>query len=680
MPNRLAHETSPYLLQHAENPVDWYPWGESALRLAREQDKPILLSIGYSACHWCHVMAHESFEDPEIAALMNDLFVNIKVDREERPDLDALYMIAVQMMTGHGGWPMTVFLTPDGRPFYGGTYFPPSDRGAMAGFPRVLRGVAEVYRDRRADIDASADNITAHLAQHFSAAPGGSRLDERLLEEAARSLAGQYDRLNGGFGGAPKFPSPMALELLLRLHTRFGSARALEMVEQTLDKMARGGIYDQVGGGFHRYAVDAIWLVPHFEKMLYDNAQLAHIYTLAWQATGEQLYQHIATETLEYVLREMTSPEGGFYSSQDADTEGHEGKFFIWTPDELEAVLGPDDGARVARYLNVTRRGNFEGSNVLSIPDPHDPLEWRAEPLATLRQRLYAARATRTWPGRDEKVLTSWNGLMLRAFATAAWVFDEPRYRAAARRNAQFVLAELTLPGNRLQRTWKDGVAKLDGYLEDYACFIDGLLSLYAATFEPQWLAAARSLAQTMVAEFYDSNTGAFYDTGRSHEALVVRPRDSYDSATPSGTSVACDVLLRLGYLTGDDAYARVAREVLTSLGAHAAANAHGYARLLCALDLAVGPVAEVALVGAPAAEDMARLLTALRERYLPRVLVAAGAPDDVAALEAAPLLAGRPQREGRATAYVCRNFACQLPVTDAASMMEQVQAVSLGG
>jgi hypothetical protein len=678
VPNRLARETSPYLLQHADNPVDWFPWGDEALHLARERDKPILLSIGYSACHWCHVMAHESFEDAGIAALMNELFVNIKVDREERPDLDSLYMIAVQMMTGHGGWPMTVFLTPDGMPFYGGTYFPPHDRGAMAGFPRVLRGVSEAYRDRRAEITASATNITKHLTTHFSAVPEGTTLDQHVLEDAARALPGQFDRVNGGFGGAPKFPSPMALEFLLRLHTRLGSPRALEMAELTLEKMARGGIYDQIGGGFHRYAVDAIWLVPHFEKMLYDNAQLAHIYTLAWQATRKPFYKEVVTETLDYVLREMTSPEGGFYSTQDADTEGHEGKFFAWTPAELSAALGAEDGTRVAAYLGATLRGNFEGSNVLSIPHPNDPMDWRAEHFVALRERLYDARAQRTHPGRDEKVLTAWNGLMLRAFATAGWILEDQRYVDTAIANGEFVLKNLSTPDGRLLRTWKDGVAKLDGFLEDYAFFIDGLLALYAATFEARWIAEATRLATIMLDEFFDADAGAFYDTGRSHEKLVTRPRDSYDSATPSGTSVACDVLLRLGHLTGAAEFSRVANEVLAGLAEHAARSAHGYSRLLCAVDLAVGPVAEVAIVGDSNADDTRALLDALRSEYLPRAIIAVAHPDDDDAPEAIPLLAERPQIDGKATAYVCLNYACKLPTTDPESMMAQVREIAV--
>jgi uncharacterized protein len=676
MPNRLAQETSPYLLQHKDNPVDWYPWSDEALQRARDEDRPILLSIGYSACHWCHVMEHESFENPEIAELMNRLFVNIKVDREERPDLDSLYMMAVQMMTGHGGWPMTVFLTPDGRPFYGGTYYPPEDRGPMPGFPRILQAVAEAYQGRRAEIDESADNIADHLRGHFENVPREGQISATVLDEAARNLARVFDRVNGGFGGAPKFPAPMSIELLLRIYSRTRAERALQMAEFTLDKMARGGLYDQVGGGFHRYAVDAIWLVPHFEKMLYDNAQLAHVYTIANQLTDEPFYRTVASETLDYVLREMTSPEGGFYSTQDADTEGHEGKFYIWTPAELREVLGAEDAERVGWLLGVSERGNFEGSNVLSITNVADRMRWRSEEFADARQKLYDSRATRTWPGRDEKVLTSWNGMMLRAFATAAWVFDEPRYVEAARDNARFIRDNLYREG-RLLRSWKDGEAKLNGYLEDYANYIDGLLALYGTTFEVEWVQLATELARTMIDEFHAD--GGFYDTGRSHEQLISRPRDAYDNATPSGNSVACEVLLRLSHLTGEVEFSRVATGVLSGYAQHAAENPHGYSRLLCAMDLAIGPAAEIAITGEPDASDTRTLLAAIRNEYLPRVVVAV-APQDSEIAQVLPLVAGRPQQDERATAYVCINYACQLPTTDPQTMLEQVRSLTTPG
>ena len=670
MPNRLANETSPYLLQHKDNPVDWYSWGEEALTRAREEDRPILLSIGYSACHWCHVMEHESFENAEIAELMNERFVNIKVDREERPDLDSLYMMAVQMMSGHGGWPMTVFMTPDGRPFYGGTYYPPEDRGPMPGFPRILQAVSDAYTNRRSEIDESADGLAGHLRKHFEFVPPAGSLDATIFDRALQGLAGQFDRINGGFGGAPKFPSPMAAELLLRIHTRTSSEHALSMAEFTLDKMARGGLYDQVGGGFHRYAVDAVWLVPHFEKMLYDNAQLAHVYTIAWQHTDEPFYRAIAEETLDYVMLEMTSPEGGFYSTQDADSEGHEGKFYAYTPAELRAAIGDEDGDQVAAILGATDRGSFEGSNVLSIPRVEDRMRWRSAEFTDARQRLYDARAKRIWPGRDEKILTAWNGMMMRAFATAAWVFDDDRYREAAVRNATFVRDHLYQDG-RLLRSYKDGQARLNGYLEDYSNYIDGLLALYTATFDAAWISLATDLARTMISEFYEG--GMFYDTGVSHEALVTRPRDAYDNATPSGNSVACDALLRLSHLTGDTEFARVANDVVSGFANIASEHPHGYARLLSAIDLAVGPTAEVAIVGDPVAPDTTALLSSLRVAFLPRVFVAT-APEGQDA-DTITLLADRPMSDGHATAYVCLNFACQLPTIDAEEMMEQLRS-----
>jgi len=669
MANRLANETSPYLLQHADNPVDWYPWGDEALARARDEDKPILLSIGYSACHWCHVMAHESFENDEIAALMNRLYVNIKVDREERPDLDSIYMTATQLLTGHGGWPMTVFLTPDGRPFYAGTYFPPADRGPMPGFPRILLAVHEAWSQRRDEVDSGADRLATALQAQFQALPEAGPLTPELLDDAARSLAPQYDRVNGGFGGAPKFPSPMVLELLLRVHQRTGAERAMQMVEHTLDTMGRGGIYDQVGGGFHRYAVDAVWLVPHFEKMLYDNALLAHLYTVAWQVTDEPFHRAIATETIDWVLREMTSPEGGIYSTQDADTEGEEGKFYVWTPAEIRTALSDDALAeQVIELLGVSERGNFEGSNVLAIQRAEDRMLWREQPLAAARQKLYDARSTRTAPGRDDKVLAAWNGMMLRAIATAAWAFDDDRYRDAAIANATFIRDNLW-DGQRVFRVWMHGEARIDGYLEDYANVVDGLLATWNATFDPQWLTLAEAIADAMVAEFHAD--GSFFDAGASAEQLIGRPRDFSDSATPSGNSVACDALLRLAHLTGRSDLQQIARDVLTSLATHAAGNALGYGRLLCAADIAIGPVAEIAISADPASPDLVALIDPLRQTFLPRAVIAVGTDGDHV-----PLLADRPQIDNQPTAYVCRNFTCQLPTTDPQVMLKQMAAV----
>jgi uncharacterized protein len=673
--NRLASETSPYLLQHKDNPVHWYAWNNEALQAAREQDKPILLSVGYSACHWCHVMAHESFENPEIAEIMNDLFINIKVDREERPDIDSLYMLSVQMLTGQGGWPMTVFLTPEGKPFYGGTYFPPKDRSGMPGFPRVLQGVAEAYNDRREAVLQSAEQLAGHLQSHFEANMPPTSLSADLIETALDNLGKQYDRANGGFGGAPKFPSPMSVEFLLRVFARNGSEQALQMAEYTLDRMARGGLYDQIGGGFHRYTVDAIWLVPHFEKMLYDNAQLATVYALAYQVTGEDFYRTIAEETLDYVRREMTSPEGGFYSTQDADTEGEEGKFYVWTPDEVNAVIGDQAGAPVRDLFAMTGTGNFEGSNVLQIVSAADRMTWRSDEFSSLRAQLYAARSERTNPGRDEKVLTSWNGLMLRAFATAAWVFDAPEYASIARDNARFLKDKLFQDG-QLLHSYKDGQARIVGFLEDYAFLIDGLIDLYRASFETEWLEWAVDLANITLSEFFEPGINAFYDTASSAEALVSRPRDAYDSATPSGNSVICEALLELAGLTGRDDFRAVATAVLEGYASVASEQPHGFSRLLLAIDEALGPTAEVAIIGDQQAEDTRALVAVLRENYLPRVSVAVAGSGQASANNMLPGFRDRDMVAGKATAYVCVNFSCQMPTNDPATMLDQIQSI----
>src|SRR5215216_5931431 len=549
MPNRLAHETSPYLLQHKDNPVDWYPWGEEALARAREERRPILLSIGYSACHWCHVMERESFEDPEIAAVMNELFVPIKLDREERPDLASIYMEACQAMTGQGGWPLNVFLTPDQVPFFAGTYFPPDSRMGMASWRSVLEAVAKAWEERRDEIEAGGGRIAERLRGGALLEPSESDLDERTLEDAVEALRGQYDRANGGFGSAPKFPPASALEFLLR-------RSETEMTAHTLRAMASGGMYDQVGGGFARYSVDPYWLVPHFEKMLYDNALLSRLYLEARQATGDVFYERIAEETLDYVVRDMTSPEGGFYSAEDADSEGEEGKFYVWTPEEIRGVLSEEEAALAERYWDVTERGNFEGKNILNVPRPPEVVadefglstEELWQRILSIRERLFTEREKRVRPGRDEKVLAAWNGLMLRAFALAAGATGREEYLRVAEENAVFLLEKLVVDG-RLRRSYKDGQARLNGYLEDYACVADGLVELYEATFETRWLREAASLADAILGLFWEEAEGAFYDTAADHEELVTRPRDVYDNATPSGNSVAVDVLLKLSVL-----------------------------------------------------------------------------------------------------------------------------------
>jgi hypothetical protein len=660
--------------------VDWYPWGEEAFARARAEEKPVLLSVGYSACHWCHVMERESFENEQIAALMNERFVNIKVDREERPDVDQIYMGAVQAMTGRGGWPMTVFLTPDGEPFYGGTYYPPEDRQGMPGFPRVLEAVADAYRQRRGELIGQAERLLEHVRENTSVPRPAGEPSPALLDTAAQQLKQQYDAQFGGFGGAPKFPPAMTLEFLLRYWKRRGDAQALAMVEHTLRQMAAGGMYDQLGGGFHRYSVDRYWLVPHFEKMLYDNALLARVYLLAYQATGKREYRRICEETLDWVLREMTDPRGGFYSTLDADSEGEEGKFYVWTADEVHEALGPEAAQRFMSVYDVTPDGNFEGKNILHLArDPDEaargfglPAEEFAAELAQSRARLLAARARRVRPGLDNKVLTAWNGLLLRALAEAARVLERDDYRAAAERNAEFVLVELRR-GERLLRSWKDGRARLTAYLEDYAAYADGLIALYQATFEPRWLTEARALADQILDRFWDDERSALFDTAADHERLIVRPRDPFDNATPAGNSLAADVLLRLALLTGQQRYAERAHQAIAPLAEIAARYPNGFGRMLCALDFDLSTPKEVVIVGErhdPATEE---LLRATFGRYRPYIAVAGGAPEDPEAAAATPLLEARGLLDGRATAYVCEGFVCQAPTTDAEELGRQL-------
>ena len=680
MPNRLANETSPYLLQHAENPVDWYPWGEEALNRARDEDRPILLSIGYSACHWCHVMERESFENDDIAAVMNERFVNIKVDREERPDLDAVYMEAVQMLTGSGGWPMTVFLTPEGRPFYGGTYFPPDDRGGMPGFPRLLAAASQAYHTNKSEIERVTRQLSEQMGRSGQMPRGFTPLTTEVMHNAYSQLASQFDHLNGGFGNAPKFPQPMTPEFLLRYYRHGFNARALEMVELTLQKMAYGGMYDQVGGGFHRYSTDAYWLVPHFEKMLYDNALLARVYLHAWQITGNPLYRRITEETLDYVLREMTDPAGGFYSAQDADSEGVEGKFFVWTPDELRSLLG-DDADLIMAYYGVTDRGNFEGANILNVARPPDEFvdqrgvsdEALFAAIARARAILLEVREERIHPLLDDKVLTSWNGLMLRAFAEAGAVLERPDYLDAARSNATFLLDNMRDANGRVLRTWRNGEAKLLGYLEDYSCLADGLISLHEATLEPRWIQEAVALADGMIALFWDDAVGGFYDTGNDHEQLVIRPRDVFDNAQPCGGSVATDVLLRLGVVTGNDDYSSKAATPLRALqqllGRAPSATGHW----LGALDFYVSLPREIVIVGPAGSESTQSLLREVNGRFMPNK-VAVGMSDPASPpLKDSPLLEQRVMQDGQPTAYVCENYACQLPVTDPAALAAQL-------
>ncbi|MDB4950803.1 MAG: hypothetical protein JWM27_3452 [Gemmatimonadetes bacterium] len=679
MPNRLADETSPYLLQHKDNPVDWHPWGPEALERARAEDRPILLSVGYSACHWCHVMAHESFEDEATARVMNALYVNVKVDREERPDVDSVYMTAVQQMTGQGGWPMTVFLLPDGTPFYGGTYYPPEPRHGMPAFRQVLTAVEEAYRRRRDAVQQSADELHAVLKQGSLARPPAGKVDAALLDRARQALAARYDARNGGFGGAPKFPQPMLLEFLLRQWKRTGDEQSLRMVEQTLRRMAVGGIYDHLGGGFARYSVDARWLVPHFEKMLYDNALLSRAYLHAWQATGHEAYRRVVDETLAYVLREMTSPEGGFYSAQDADSEGEEGRFYVWTVDEVDALLGAEEGALFRGYYGVTEEGNFEGKSILNVARPLAQAAMEAgvteERLHDVVQRgrdvLYSERSKRVWPGRDDKVLTAWNAMMLHTFAEAGRAAGRLEWITAAGRCAEFLLSELRREG-RLLRTWKDGRAKIGAFLEDHALLADALLALYDATWEPRWLDESRALADAMLERFWDEAEGVFYDTATDAEPLVVRPRDLFDNATPSGNSVAAGVLLRLARVVGEPRFAQVGRRVLESLADAMGRVPMGFGHLLCAADFEVAAPREVAFVGRPGDPETDALTRVLARAYLPNVVAVLGRPEE-GAPPRVPLLEGRTLVDGRAAAYVCERYACRMPVTEPADLAREL-------
>ncbi len=664
MPNRLAQETSPYLLQHRDNPVDWYPWGSEALERARSEDKPILLSVGYSACHWCHVMERESFEDPETAAYMNDHFVSVKVDREERPDVDAIYMEAVQSITGHGGWPMTVFLDPDGVPFYGGTYFPPDESRGMPSFRMVMEAVVHAFETQREKIREKAPVARARLGAIGEVEPRDLP-GTAELEEAVQRLLAAADRRNGGFGGAPKFPPASSLELLM-------ARGESEAVELTLDRMLAGGIYDQLGGGFARYSVDAVWLVPHFEKMLYDNALLARAYLHGWQVLGHERYRRVCEETLDWMLREMRGPEGGFYSALDADSEGEEGKFYVWTPEEIREVLGKDPNCsslsgpqveRLLQFCGVSESGNFEGKNILHLAEGVEAEE--PEGLAEMRRALFEARARRVWPGLDDKRLTSWNALAIAALADAGAVLGREDYLDAARACAEFVLDQLRDDDGRLLRTYKDGRAHLNAYLEDHAFLLEALLALYESTFEEQWFAEARDLAESTIERFGDPERGGFFSTSSDHEELIARRKEVGDHPIPSGNSSAAMGLLRLEALTGERRYGEAAEGVFRLFAKPAVQHPDAFAHLLRALDFRLSPTREVALVG----DNLAELTAAVREKPLFH-LVLAGSPEGA---EEPPLLADRTTIDGRAAAYVCQNFTCQLPIIDPTELRRQL-------
>ncbi len=686
MPNRLANETSPYLLQHADNPVDWYPWGDEALERARAEDKPILLSIGYSACHWCHVMAHESFENELIARIMNSAFICIKVDREERPDVDGIYMAAVQTLTGSGGWPLTVFLTPDGKPFYGGTYFPPEDRGHMPGFPRVLDSMATAYADKKGDVLQATTEITGRLAQMSSPQSSSEPLDDDLILTAFNTIARGFDWENGGFGQRPKFPQPLVLDVVLRRWAHTDASSVLEMVELSLEKMARGGMYDQIGGGFARYSTDDKWLVPHFEKMLYDNALLVSLYSHAFQVTGKPLYKHVVEETLDFVEREMSHASGGFYSAYDADSEGVEGKFYVWTPEQINNVLGESDGRVVRAYYGVEEGGNFEGDSILWLPRDIDEvageLEMSAEEVLAVversRPKLYDERATRVPPGLDDKILVSWNAMMLTAFAEAGAAFDRPEWIARARNNAAFLLDNL-FDGPRLLRTWKagsdskTGSAKIPGYLEDYASLGGALITLYESTFEQRWLDESRQLTDRMIDLFWDEISDVFYDTGTDASDLFTRPRDVFDNAIPCGGSSAANLLLRLATHTGDMSYRTAAENTLRSVREYIEKIGSGFGGWLSALDYYLSSPKEIVVMGDSQDAATKALLREVHNRYIPnRAVTGADAPITPAPT---PLLEARVLVNNAPTAYVCENYACQLPVTDPSALATQLNA-----
>jgi uncharacterized protein len=668
--NRLIHETSPYLQQHAHNPVDWYAWGDEAFEKAKAEDKPILLSIGYSACHWCHVMERESFENEEIARLMNQLFVNIKVDREERPDLDEIYMSAVQMLTGRGGWPMTMFLTPDRKPFYGGTYFPPEDRGGMVGLPRILTGVNQAYRERPADVEKSVSQILDALERMSESTETEQPFSQAIVAEGAAKVAKAYDGDNGGLGQAPKFPNAGVYELFLRHYHHSKSERYLEMVMHTLTKMACGGIYDHLGGGFHRYSVDAKWLVPHFEKMLYDNAQLLRIYSHAYKVTGEPLFKSVVDETVTYLLREMLHSEGGFYSTQDADSEGVEGKFFVWTEAEVMGILGEDIGAIFCRIYDVSEFGNFEEKNILHSILTLDQASkyFRKEAseieriIAKAKQKLFSEREKRVKPFRDEKIITAWNGLMLSGLAEAIKISPQPLFMDAATRTIDFIFAELFRDGFLLH-SYKDRQAKQLGFLDDYAFTAIGLLDIYETLFDDSALERAIALGETMLREFWDEKDGGFFYTGVSHEKLISRAKPIFDASIPSGNAMATQLMLRLYHVTGADRYLHCAEKVLRSYYDAMESQPFGFAHLLCGLDFYLEKPKEIVVMGERGDPRADELLHQIHSVYQPNMTIQLASPSEP--LEnRSPLLRGKSQLNGIPTVYVCHNFTCSAPVT----------------
>jgi uncharacterized protein YyaL (SSP411 family) len=675
--NRLIHESSPYLLQHAHNPVDWYAWSEEALKKAQAENKPILLSIGYSACHWCHVMEKESFENEAIAALMNENFVNIKVDREERPDLDEIYMNAVQMLTGRGGWPMTMFLTPEGKPFFGGTYFPPEDRHGMPGFPKILRAVAQAYREKIREVSESVEKILDALHRMSTVAESDRPFSPEIVVESAQKLSQAYDPEYGGFGNAPKFPNAGVFELFLRAYKKSKNEGFLEMIVHTLTQMAEGGIYDHLGGGFHRYSVDQKWLVPHFEKMLYDNAQLVRSYAQAYAITREPLFKKVVGETVAYLRREMLDAGGGFYSTQDADSEGEEGKFFVWTRDEVIGILGEETGELFCRAYDVSEFGNFEGKNILHpiLTTKQTAALFKKAPveveraLAEAGPKLFREREKRVKPFRDEKIIASWNGLMLSALAEASKFMDDSTGLDAARKTVDFIFSRMFQDG-LLLHVYKDGKARLLGYLDDYAFLAVGLLDLYEVTLERADLARAIELAKIMAREFWDDKDGGFFYTGKSHEALISRTKPAFDGSVPSGNAKATELLLRLYHYTGREDFLQMAERTLRIYHVAMDEQPFGFAHMLSALDFYLEKPKEIVLVGKKDDPIAAELLRQINSLYLPNKTLQVLDPA-APAEKIPPLLAGKSLIGGKPTVYVCHRFTCSPPVSDGQKLEE---------
>lgn len=670
--NRLIHEKSPYLQQHAYNPVDWYPWCEEAFQKAMKENKPVFLSIGYSTCHWCHVMEHESFEDEEVAKILNENFISIKVDREERPDLDNVYMTVCQAMTGSGGWPLNIFLTPERKPFFAGTYFPKTERYGNPGLIAILKQITNLWKTNKESVMTSSEQIT-NVLQSMTVTTPGERLTQETLKHAYEQLRDSFDIIYGGFGTSPKFPTPHNYTFLLRWWKRSNDPTSLEIVEKSLERMGKGGIYDHLGGGFHRYSTDEYWLVPHFEKMLYDQALTAMAYTEAYQVTGKPYYAEIVKGIFTYVLRDMTSTDGGFYSAEDADSEGVEGKFYVWTPDEITKILGEKSGKIFCDYYDVSREGNFEEKNILHVDKPWDafaklegikPEELR-ELLRTASEKLFAVREKRVRPHKDDKILTSWNGLMIAAFAKGAQAFQEPAYAQAAVRAADFILGTLRQKDGTLLRRHRSGEAAIPGYLDDYAYFVWGLIDLYEATFETKYLKTARELNEQMIENFWDEKAGGFFLSGKKNERLIAQTKEIYDGATPSGNAVALFNMLRLGRMTGNPDLEKRGEQLIQAFAQTIRQHPSGYTHFLGAVDFALGPTKEIVIAGEPDREDTKRILQEIGKRFLPRKVLLRHSSKDKSLEELASFVKGQNPLEDKATAYICEHYTCKSPTHD---------------